>query len=96
LVGPTLITGPGNAAIWSKLLGKEIKYAGHDFDQFEEQMRSNMPSWGAFDIRMMLQGYFERGFASTETEVGRLTMLLGHAPCSYEDFAAETAKAWEA
>jgi uncharacterized protein YbjT (DUF2867 family) len=96
IVGPTLISGPGNAALWSKLLGKEIKYTGHDFDQWEQGMRANMPSWSAFDLRMMLQGYFDRGFASTETEVARLTKLLGHAPRRYEDFAAETAKLWKA
>jgi uncharacterized protein YbjT (DUF2867 family) len=96
IVGPTLISGPGNAALWSKLLGKEIKYTGHDFDQWEQGMRANMPSWSAFDLRMMLQGYFDRGFASTETEVARLTKLLVHAPRRYEDFAAETAKLWKA
>jgi uncharacterized protein YbjT (DUF2867 family) len=32
LVGPSLISGPGNAAIWSQLLGKEIQYTGHNFD----------------------------------------------------------------
>jgi uncharacterized protein YbjT (DUF2867 family) len=96
IVGPTLISGPGNAALWSKLLGKEIKYTGHDFDQWEQGMRANMPSWSAFDLRMMLQGYFDRGFAATETEVARLTKLLGHAPRRYEDFAAETAKLWKA
>src|SRR6202453_2272272 len=36
LVGPSTLTGPGNAAIWSKLLGKEIKYTGHNFDQWEQ------------------------------------------------------------
>jgi uncharacterized protein YbjT (DUF2867 family) len=96
IVGPTLITGPGNAALWSKLLGKEIKYTGHNFDQWEHGMRANMPSWSAFDLRMMFQGYFDRGFASTETEVARLTKLLGRAPRSYEDFAAEMAKLWKA
>ena len=96
IVAPTMITGPGNAALWSKLLGKEIKYTGHDFDQWEQNMRSRMPSWSAFDLRMMLQGYFERGFESTETEVARLTKLLGHTPRSYEDFATETAAKWKA
>ncbi len=96
IVAPSLISGPGNAALWSKLLGKEIKYTGHDFDQWEKVMRAQMPSWSAFDLRMMLQGYFDRGFASTETEVARLTKLLGHTPRSYEDFAAETAKLWNA
>jgi len=96
IVAPTMISGPGNAALWSKLLGKEIKYTGHDFDQWEQNMRSKMPSWSAFDLRMMLQGYFERGFESTETEVARLTKLLGHAPRSYEDFATQTAATWKA
>jgi len=95
IVATSLISGPGNAAIWSKLLGKEIKYTGHDFDQWETGMRSKMPSWSAFDLRMMLQGYFDRGFASTETEVARLTKVLGHTPRSYEDFAIETAKTWK-
>jgi uncharacterized protein YbjT (DUF2867 family) len=94
LVGPRAISGPGNAAIWSGLLGKEIRYAGHDFDQWERQMREYMPGWAAFDLRSMFQGYFDRGFASTDTEVSRLTKLLGHAPRSYERFAAETARLW--
>jgi len=95
IVAPTPISGPGNAALWSKLLGKEIKYTGHDFDQWERGMRARMPSWSAYDLRMMFQGYFERGFASTETEVVRLTKLLGRTPHSYEDFATETAEAWK-
>ena len=95
IVSPTLISGPGNAALWSKLLGREVKYAGHDFDQWEQGMRARMPGWSAYDLRMMLQGYFERGFASTETEVARLTKLLGHTPRSYEEFAAETVQLWK-
>jgi len=96
IVAPFDITGPGAATLWSKLLGKEIHYTGHDFDPWEAQMRARVPSWAAFDLRMMLQGYFDRGFASTETEVTRLTKLLGHAPRSYEAFATETAKGWKA
>jgi uncharacterized protein YbjT (DUF2867 family) len=94
LVGPTLISGPGNAATWSKLLCKEVKYTGHDFDQWEQQMRARVPGWTAFDLRTMFQGYFDRGFASTEQEVAGVTKLLGHAPRSYEDFAVETAALW--
>ncbi len=96
IVAPSLISGPGNASLWGKLLGKEVEYTGHDFDRWEQTMRAKMPSWSAFDLRVMFQGYFDRGFASTETEVAKLTKLLGHAPRSYEDFAAETAAAWKA
>jgi uncharacterized protein YbjT (DUF2867 family) len=96
LVGPALISGPGNAAMWSKLLGREIKYTGHNFEQWEQQMRARAPGWTAFDLRAMFQGYFDRGFASTETEVARITKLLGHTPRSYENFATETATLWKA
>ena len=68
LNGPEPISGPKAASIWSQLLGKEIRYAGHDMDAFEEQMRKRAPSWSAFDIRMMFQGYLERGFVA---ETGR-------------------------
>ena len=96
IVAPTMISGPGNAALWGQLLGKEVLYTGHNFDQWEQGMRTRMPSWSAFDLRMMFQGYYDRGFASTEAEVARLMKLLGHAPRSYEEFAAETAASWKA
>ena len=64
-------------------------------DSFEEQMRKRAPSWSAFDIRMMFQGYLERGFAAETGDVEQLTKLLGHAPRTYEDFAAETAALWK-
>lgn len=96
LNGPELLSGPKVAAIWSGLLGKEIRYAGHDMDGFEEQMRKRAPAWSAFDLRMMFQGYLERGFAAEAGDVEMLTQLLGHAPRRYEDFAKETAALWMA
>jgi uncharacterized protein YbjT (DUF2867 family) len=44
LNGPDIVSGPGAAAIWSEVLGKEIKYAGHDMDAFEKQMRDKSPA----------------------------------------------------
>jgi len=95
LNGPEVLSGPEAASIWSKLLGKEIRYAGHDMDKFEEQTRNSAPSWSAFDIRMMFQVYLERGFVAETGDIEKLTKLLGHAPRRYEDFAAETAALWK-
>jgi uncharacterized protein YbjT (DUF2867 family) len=64
LNGPEVLSGKKVASIWSKLLGKEIRYPGENLDSFEEQMRHTAPSWSAFDIRMMFQGYLERGFVA--------------------------------
>jgi uncharacterized protein YbjT (DUF2867 family) len=93
--GPEVLSGPGVAAIWSKVLGKEIRYGGHDMDAFEEQMRMQGPAWSAFDLRMMLQGYLERGFTAEASDLETLSALIGHPPRRYEDFARETAKKWE-
>jgi uncharacterized protein YbjT (DUF2867 family) len=93
--GPEILSGAKAASIWSALLGKTIRYPGEDMDAFEEQMRKKAPSWSAFDIRMMFQGYLERGFVASEEDLKTLTTLLGHAPRLYEDFAKETALEWK-
>src|ERR1700735_2989740 len=98
LVSSEMLSGPGAAAIWSKLLGEKITYAGHaDFDGFEAQLRkTGMPSWAAYDLRVMLQGYVERGLTNTEDQTARFAALLGHQPRTYSNFAAELAKEWAA
>jgi uncharacterized protein YbjT (DUF2867 family) len=95
LNGPEVLSGPKVASIWSGLLGQQIRYSGDDMDAFEEQMRQRAPSWSAFDIRMMFQGYLERGFAAEAGDVETLTQLLGHPPRRYEDFAREIALNWQ-
>lgn len=95
LVGPRVLSGPDAASIWSRLLQREVRYGGEDFDSWEEQMRQSVPSWMAFDLRMMFQGYLERGFVASDGDIKALTELLGHPPRSYEDFARETALAWQ-
>jgi uncharacterized protein YbjT (DUF2867 family) len=95
LNGPDVLSGPKMASIWSGLLGKEIRYSGDDMDAFEEQMRKQRPSWAAFDVRMMFQGYLERGFVAEAGDIENLTDLLGHTPRRYENFARETALNWQ-
>ena len=95
IVAPTLISGPGNAASVEQVAGKEIKYTDttsingskHAREDAElERLRSS------HDVPRLLRSRFR----STETEVARLTKLLGHAPRSYEDFATQTAAIWKA
>jgi len=98
LVSSEMLSGPNAAATWSKLLGKKITYAGHgDFDGFEAQLRkTGSPSWLAYDLRVMFQGYVERGFSNTEDQTARFAALLGHQPRTYSSFAEELAKEWAA
>ncbi len=95
LNGPDVLSGAKVALIWSELLGKKIQYTGEDLDSFEAQMRQYAPAWLAFDLRMMFQGYLERGFVAEDEDLATLTALLGHPPRRYQDFAKETALAWQ-
>lgn len=95
LNGPEVLSGSKVASIWSDVLNKKVQYPGENMEAFEAQMRQKAPSWTAFDMRMMFQGYLERGFVAQDGDVAALTKLLGHAPRRYEDFARETAVAWQ-
>ncbi|MGB2592709.1 MAG: NmrA family NAD(P)-binding protein [Candidatus Acidiferrum sp.] len=98
LVSSEMLRGPDAAATWSKLLRREIAYAGHaDFDGFEAQVREKgSPSWLAYDVRTMYQGFVERGFSNTGDQVARFAALLGHQPRTYSSFAEELAREWAA
>ena len=106
LVSSDMLTGPDAAATWSKLLGKKITYAGHgDFDNFEAQLRkvgnpmretANPMRWLAFDLRVMFEGFVERGFRNTEDQTAHVAALLGHPPRTYRGYAEELATEWAA
>jgi hypothetical protein len=96
LVSSEMFRGPNAAAAWSRLLGKQIAYAGHpDFDSFEAQLREKeSPSWLAYDIRVMYQGFIQLGFSNTEDRAARFAALRGRQPRTYSSVAEELAKEW--
>ena len=96
LVGPTLLNGPDVAALWSRLLSKAVVYPGADLDAWETQMRSFMPAYLAYDLRLMFDSILEKGLAATKWQMDRVTKLLGHPARSYEAFAQELAQGWTA
>ena len=96
LVGPDVLTAEGTAATWGGVLGRKIAYAGDDLDAWEKASLAYMPAFAAFDFRLMYQFFQEKGLLATPEDLARLTALLGHPPRRFEDFAAETARAWSA
>ena len=96
LVGPQSWTGASAAEAWGHALGKKIAYAGDDLDAWEAQSLQYLPPRMVFDLRLMFAFFQKSGLQATGADIDRLTKLLGHAPRSFEDFAAETASAWRA
>jgi uncharacterized protein YbjT (DUF2867 family) len=91
LVGPDTLTGADVAAIWSDVLGRPIAYPGEDTAGFEANLRGIMPSWMAFDMRLMAERFATIGMVPRAGDVERLTEMLGRPLHSYRDFAARIA-----
>lgn len=95
ITGPEALTGDMLATIWSGLLGKPVTYGGNNLDAYEGFMASMMPSWSAYDLRLMLARFHVDGMRGKPHAGEILTGLLGHPPRRYQDFAAELAATWK-
>jgi uncharacterized protein YbjT (DUF2867 family) len=88
-VGPGQLTGPRAAELWSQALGRSVAYPDENWDAAEAQMRQFMPAWQAYDLRIMLESYQQRGFAAEDSDRAAFTSLLGRAPRSHEAMVQE-------
>jgi len=91
VVGPDTLTGAAIAQIWTDVLGRPIAYPGEDFAGFEGNLRQFMPSWMAYDMRMMTERFVTEGMQPEQGDVARLTAMLGRPLRSYREFAADVA-----
>jgi uncharacterized protein YbjT (DUF2867 family) len=91
LVGPDTLTGAKAAAVWSEVLGCTVAYPGDDTAGFEKNLRQFMPSWMAYDMRLMSERFLTEGMVPEAGDVERLTALLGRPLRSYRDFVSEIA-----
>ena len=91
IVGPDTLTGADVAAIWTDVLGRPIVYPGDDTAGFEKNLRQFMPSWMAFDMRLMTERFLTEGMVPEAGDIARLTGLLGRPLRSYRDFAKQIA-----
>jgi uncharacterized protein YbjT (DUF2867 family) len=91
LVGPNTLTGQDIAAIWTDVLGRPIAYPGEDTVAFEQNLLQHMPSWMAYDMRLMSERFITEGMLPGTGDVDRLTALLGRPLHSYREFATQVA-----
>lgn len=92
VVGPDTLTGVAIAQIWTDVLGRPIAYPGEDFAGFEGNLRQFMPSWMAYDMRMMTERFVTEGMQPEQGDVARLTAMLGRPLRSYREFATDVAR----
>ncbi|MFL6659810.1 MAG: NmrA/HSCARG family protein, partial [Massilia sp.] len=56
---------------------------------FEQNLRQFMPTWMAYDMRLMTERFLTDGMIPAPGDVAHLTTMLGRPLRSYRDFVAE-------
>ena len=95
IVGPEAHTGASTAEVWSRALGRSVKYGGDDLEAWEKQSLQYMPDWLVFDFKHMYAFFQAKGLKASPEAIERQTRMLGHVPRSFGAFAAETAAGWK-
>ncbi len=94
--GPDTLTGEEIAKIYSRHLGRIVRYGGNDLDAWEQQVKNIMPAWMARDLRVMYRYFQDHGMVATTDDLEKTQKLLGHKSRTFEDFVKETVSAWKA
>lgn len=92
--GPDTLTGEGIARIYSKHLGREIRYSGEDLGAWAERSKGVMPEFLIADMRIMYQFFQDNGMIASKDELEKTQKLLGRKPRTFDDFVKEITMEW--
>jgi uncharacterized protein YbjT (DUF2867 family) len=95
LVGPEALTGEHTAAVWSRHLGRPVRYLGNDIEAWGREARKDMPGWMVDDLKMMYSFFVKSGLRASKADLCKQGEILQqHEPRDYDSFVMETARAW--
>jgi uncharacterized protein YbjT (DUF2867 family) len=92
--GPDTLTGEGIAAIYTKYLGREVRYSGDDIDAWAGKTKGMMPDHLIADMRIMYQFFQDNGMIASKDDLEKTQKLLGHKPRTFDDFVREISREW--
>jgi uncharacterized protein YbjT (DUF2867 family) len=95
LHGPQALTGRDMARIYSKYVGRDVRYAGDNIDTWVRHVKNVMPDWLWGDLTIMYRYFQDRGMIAPEADLDRQERLLGHPPRSFDDFARQLSGEWK-
>jgi uncharacterized protein YbjT (DUF2867 family) len=94
LAGPEALTGETTAAAYARAAGREVRYGGNDLAEWSRQALQMLPGWMVYDFALMYALFQSRGLRATDAQLDETVAVVGHAPRSFDDFAAETVAGW--
>lgn len=92
--GPDTLTGEDTAGIYTKHLGREIRYSGNDLDAWGEKVKNMMPEFMIPEMRIMYEFFQANGMIASKDSLEKMEKLLGHKPRTFDDFVKEIAVEW--
>lgn len=95
LIGAEVLTGQDVADIYSRYVGREIRYAGNDLEVWDHKAARVMPRELVTDLRLMYEFVQRDGLLASEEEFDLQAKVLGHRPRCFHAFVRETVAAWE-
>jgi uncharacterized protein YbjT (DUF2867 family) len=93
--GPDALSGKDIAGIYSRHLGRGVRYGGDDLDAWAEQVKYQVPEFAIPEMRIMYQFYQNHGATATTEDLETQQKILGRRPRSLDDFVREIAPAWK-
>lgn len=96
VVGAESLSGEACAAIWSRTLGRPVRYTGGDPARFEREAKTVLEGKKLDDVLASYRVLGRMHVPTDAREVARTTALLGRAPRRYEDYARDAAARWGA
>lgn len=95
LHGAETLNGRDMARIYSNYVGRDVRYAGDDLDVWVQHVKNVMPDWLSADMRVMFKYFQDHGMIAPEADLERQSLIMGHAPRPFDDFAREIAGEWK-
>jgi hypothetical protein len=95
LIGGEVVTGQDVADIYSRSLGREIRYGGNNLEIWGHKTARAMPGRLVPDLKLMYEFFQRYGLRASEEEFYLQAKVLGHRPRCFRAFVKETVVAWE-
>lgn len=93
--GPDTLTGQGTARIYTKHLGREVRYSGDDLNAWGEKVKNMMPEFMIPEMRIMYEFFQANGMITSKEDLEKTQKLLGKKPRTFDDFVEETTVEWK-
>ena len=94
LIGTEVLNGQGVADIYSRTLGREIRYGGNDLDVWGDKATHTLPGWLVQDLKLMYEFFQHHGLRASEVDFALQAKVLGHIPRGFHTFVRETVATW--